>query len=165
MEKLYNIVNLVYKCQLFNIIVKPISRMISLCFSKPNEANMKEKGSDEELENIVLKKRKLSYTNLTNLNSTLCEESEAKVEEEEENIKNNKPRFPSRIMFNIDDRRIFIKNSKSKAELKEKMELFEESLYIPCKYCGKEISKSDIFCMFDNYYCSEQCRHRMMYKK
>ncbi len=161
MEKICNILNLVYKYSIFNIIVKPISKMISfICLSKP-----KEKGSNEELENIVLKKRKLSYTNLTNLNSTLCEESEVKVEDEEQNIKNNKPQFASRIMFNIDDRRIFIKNSKSKAELKEKMELFEQSLYIPCKYCGKEISKSDIFCMFDNYFCSEQCRHRMMYKK
>ncbi len=171
-----NTLKLIYNCPLINyLIIKPIqsiknmfSSITFLCLKRPSELNeivkTKEKGSDDELKVMVLKKRKLSYSDLNSTFKEDIEESEKQIEESKESLKNNKPRFNSKIMFNIDDRTLFIKNSKSKAELNEKIQLFEEALYIKCKFCGKEVNNADIYCIYDNYYCSERCRH-LMYKK
>ncbi len=175
MEKIYNIGKLIYRCPLMNLIMNPLNSIKSvftfLCFTKPKDdikVKEKEKGSDEELKIMILKK-KVSYSNLNSTFKEYIEEGKSetllKCEESKDSLKNNKPRFNSKIMFNIDDRSIFIKNSKSKDELNKQIELFEESLYIKCKYCGKEVNKAEIYCMYDNYYCSDRCRRLMVYKK
>ncbi len=174
MEKLYEIGKFIYRCPIMNLIIKPVKGISSIfsflcCHKEHEEIKVKEKGSDEELKTMVLKKKKLSYTNLNTTFKEYIEESKSetllKYEENKDSIKNNKPRFNSKIMFNIDDRSLFIKNSKSKDELNKQIELFEESLYIKCKYCGKEVNKAEIYCIYDNYYCSERCRHLIVYKK
>ncbi len=171
-----NTLKLIHKCcPLINLIIKPVRSIHSmfcsmttfLCFKRSHDdlenIKVKEKCSEDELK-VMIKRKKLSYSDLNSTFKEYIEESETKVNEGKNIIKNNKPRFNSKIMFNIDDRSLFIKNSKSKDELNEKMQLFEESLYIKCKYCGKEVNKAEIYCIYDNYYCSERCRH-LMYKK
>lgn len=150
-----NWLNIIYNCLQLRII-KPLSKMISSisflnCFKE-----MKEKRSNEELNEMVIKRKKISYMDLS-----VSFKEEIKVNDNYEEPKRTK----SKIMFDINDRSLFIKNSKSKEELNEKVKFLEESLYIKCRYCGNEVSNSEIYCMFDNYYCSEQCRHNMLYKK
>ena len=150
-----NLANIIYNCLQFRFL-KPLSTMITtmpfLCCFKEK----KEKNSNQELDEMVLKRKKISYMDL----STSFKE-EIKVDY----VYQEPIRTKSKLLFDINDRTIFIKNSKSNEELNEKMKFFEESLYIQCKYCGKEVSNSEIYCIFDSYYCSEQCRQNMIHKR
>ena len=150
-----NLVNIIYNCLQFRFL-KPLSMMITtmpfLCCFKEK----KEKNSNQELDEMVLKRKKMSYMDLSN-----SFKEEIKVDY----VYQEPIRLKSKLLFDINDRTIFIKNSHSNEELNEKIKLFEESIYIKCKYCGKEVSNSEIYCIFDSYYCSEQCRHNMIYKR
>ncbi len=154
----------------FYIIIVPfkgISSMFSLCLRPSNSESLfkdKDKISDEKLNNVKelvngkhILKKKASFSNLN-------EEFKEFIDKNEIETIKAENKFNSKLILNIEDRTPFIK-SKSKIELQERMEFVEKCMYIKCKYCGREVNNSDIYLIYDNHYCSEICRWRMLNKK
>ncbi len=140
-------------------IINPIKKVSSIICTMPlfcikNDNMKKMKNSDEEFNVRKVFRKRLSYSNLN-------EEFKKELNEVEPLLHNT----PSKLILNIDDKTPFIKNKKSKTELLEKIDLIENHMYIKCKYCGNEVKDSDVYCMYDKHYCSELCRHHMVYKK
>ncbi len=147
---------------LINCIVNPIKRVSTMisyfCMNRNNdlyEPPMKRvKNSNEELDEKRVFKKRISYANLN-------EEFKDELKETEGLLS----KINSKLILSIDDKTPFLKNTKSKSELREKIELIENNMYIKCKYCGNEVKNSDIYLIYDKHYCSELCRHRMLFKK
>lgn len=141
-----------------NCILNPIQRVTSMIynvsFCYKNDSMKRVKNSDEEMNTRKIFKKRLSYGNLN-------EEFKEELKESEQLVS----KTDSKLILNIDDRTPFITNKKSKTELREKIELIENHMYVKCKYCGNEVKNSDIYLIFDKHYCSEVCRYRMMLKK
>ncbi len=133
---------------------RSLTKMASLYYFNQKEVEnvIKDKSSDEKL-NIVNKKVFKKRVSFANIN----QEFKDYLNEEDNNEQ-------SKFILNIEDKTPFMK-SKSKIELLEKIEYIETCMYIKCKYCSREVKNSEIYCMYDNYYCSEECRRRMLYKK
>lgn len=144
-------------------IVNPIKKVSSMICTIPlfcikNDFMKKAKNSDEEFNVRKVFRKRLSYSNLN-------EEFKKELNEVETLLHSTSiNNTPSKLILNIDDKTPFIKNNKSKTELREKIDLIENHMYIKCKYCGNEVKDSDVYCMYDKHYCSELCRHRMVYK-
>lgn len=142
-----------------NCIVTPIKKVSTMIYNisficKGDNPLKRVKHSDEEMDIKKVFRKRISYSNLN-------EEFKEELKEVESKI----PVTNSKLILSIDDRTPFIQNKKSKTELREKMELIDNHMYVKCKYCGNEVKDREIFLMYDKHYCSEVCRHRMLFKK
>ncbi len=146
----FNKICSVFNCNIFDCIYK------MFCMESSTKRCKVEKISDEDLNKKQIFRKRNSYTNLS-------EEFKEYINEALKEDDNEK--YNSKLILSIDDRTPFLQNKKSKSEIREKIMYMETCTYIKCKMCGKEFNNSTIYCMYDNHYCSEQCRHKMLFKK